>query len=211
MLSRWVITFLPRSKRLLMSWLQSPSAVILEPRKIKSATVSPCKFEICSLLSWSNLWSYEGMLFWFHPSYCFLLMLSYGEWEDLRRGERCYQVEIWGETFLVLWRNISNIVLVPWFAWESLGQQGDQTSQSQRKSVLNMHWKDWCWSWNSNTLATWCEELTHWKRPWSWEKLKAGGEEGNRGGDDWMASPTWWAWVRASSRNWQWTGKPGML
>ena len=41
MLSRLIITFLPRSKRLLISWLQSPSAVILEPRKIKSATVSP--------------------------------------------------------------------------------------------------------------------------------------------------------------------------
>ena len=39
------------------------------------------------------------------------------------------------------------------------------------------------WSWNSNTLATWCEELTHWKRPWCWERLKAGGEEGNRGWD----------------------------
>ena len=43
---------------------------------------------------------------------------------------------------------------------------GHQTSQSWRKSVLNIHWKDWCWSWNSNTLVTWCEELTHWKRPW---------------------------------------------
>ena len=41
MLYRLVITFLPRSKRLLISWLQSPSAVILEPKKIKSATVSP--------------------------------------------------------------------------------------------------------------------------------------------------------------------------
>ena len=37
-------------------------------------------------------------------------------------------------------------------------------------------WKDWCWSWSSNPLATWCEELTHWKRPWCWERLKAGGE-----------------------------------
>ena len=35
------------------------------------------------------------------------------------------------------------------------------------------HWKDWCWSWSSNTLATWCEELTHWKRSWCWERLKA--------------------------------------
>ena len=39
------------------------------------------------------------------------------------------------------------------------------------QSVLNIHWKDWCWSWNSNTLATWCEELTHWKRLWYWERL----------------------------------------
>ena len=39
----------------------------------------------------------------------------------------------------------------------------------KRKSVLNFHWKDWCWSWNSNTLATWCKELTHLKRPWCWE------------------------------------------
>ena len=38
-----------------------------------------------------------------------------------------------------------------------------------RKPTLHIHWKDWCWSWNSNTLATWCEELTHLKRPWYWE------------------------------------------
>ena len=49
-------------------------------------------------------------------------------------------------------------------SWASLGLQSDPKSQSWRKSVLNIHWKDWCWSWNSNTLATWCEELTHWKR-----------------------------------------------
>ena len=49
-------------------------------------------------------------------------------------------------------------------SWESLGRQGDQTSQSLMKSVLNIHWKDRCWSWSSNTLATWCKEQTHWKR-----------------------------------------------
>ena len=49
-----------------------------------------------------------------------------------------------------------------------------------RKSVLNIHWKDWHWSWNSNTLATWCEELTHLKRPWCWERLRAGGEGDDR-------------------------------
>ena len=35
---------------------------------------------------------------------------------------------------------------------------------------------DWCWSWSSSTLATWCEELTHWERAWCWERLKTGGE-----------------------------------
>ena len=74
-------------------------------------------------------------------------------------------------------------------SWESLGLQGDPTSPSWRKSVLNIHWKDWCWSWNSNTLAVWCEELTHLKRPWCWERLKAGGEGDDRGWDGWMASP----------------------
>ena len=84
-------------------------------------------------------------------------------------------------------------------------------SWSWRKSVLNMHWKDWCQGWSSNNLATWCKELTHWKRPWCWERLKAGGEGDNRGWDGWMASLTQWTCVWASSRSWWWTGKPGML
>ena len=66
---------------------------------------------------------------------------------------------------------------------ESLGLQGDQTIQSQRKSTLNIYWKDWYWSWSSNTLATWYKELTHWKRPWCWERLKGGG--------DWMDVVGW--------------------
>ena len=68
--------------------------------------------------------------------------------------------------------------------------------------------KDWCWSWNYDTLATWCEELTHWKRPWCWERLKAG-EGDDKGLDGWIASPTQWIWI--SSRSWWWTGKLGML
>ena len=60
-------------------------------------------------------------------------------------------------------------------------------------------------------LATWCEEPTHWKRPWCWEKLKAGGEGDDRGWDGWMASPIWWTWIWVSSRSWWWTGKPGVL
>ena len=60
-------------------------------------------------------------------------------------------------------------------SWESLGLQGDQSS----------HWKDWCWSWSSSTLATWCKDPTHWKIPWCWERLRAGGEGDNRG----------WGWL----------------
>jgi len=91
------------------------------------------------------------------------------------------------------------------------GQQGDQTSQSRRKSTLNTRWKDWCWSWTSGTLATWCEELTHWKRPWCWERLREGGEEGDRAWDDWMASLIQWTWTWANSRRRWGTGKPGVL
>ena len=71
---------------------------------------------------------------------------------------------------------------------------------------LNIHWKDWCWSWNSNTLASWCEELTHLKRPWCWERLRAGREEDDRWWDGWMASPTQWTWIWANSRR-QWRQK----
>ena len=96
-------------------------------------------------------------------------------------------------------------------SWESLGLQGDPTSPSWRRSVLGVYWKDWCWSWNSNTLATWCEELTDLKRPWCWERLRAGGEGDDRGWDGWMASLTWWTWIWVDSGSWWWTGKPGVL
>ena len=55
------------------------------------------------------------------------------------------------------------------------------SNQSILKEICAEYWKDWCWRWNSNTLATWFEELIHWKRPWCWERLKAGGE-----GDGWQ-------------------------
>ena len=77
-------------------------------------------------------------------------------------------------------------------SWESFGLQGDQTSPSLRRSVLSVHWKDWCGSWNSNTLASWCEELTPWNRPWCWERLNVGEEGDDTGWDGWMASLTWW-------------------
>ena len=69
-----------------------------------------------------------------------------------------------------------------------LGLQWDQAIQYWRKSTLNISWKNWCRSWSSNTLATWCEEPIHWKRPWCWEKLKAGQEGDDRAWDGCMAS-----------------------
>ena len=61
------------------------------------------------------------------------------------------------------------------------------------------------------TSATWREELTHWKRAWCWERLRAGGKAGGRGWDGWIASSTQWTWVWANSGRWWRTGKPGVL
>jgi len=99
------------------------------------------------------------------------------------------------------WRRL---LRVPWIARRS--------NQSILKEISPEYsLEGWWWNWNSNTLATWCKELTHWKRPWCWERLKAGGEGDNRGWDDWIASLTRRTWVWASSGIWWWTGKPGVL
>ena len=100
------------------------------------------------------------------------------------------------------WRRL---LRVPWTARRS--------NQSTLKEISpgGVHWKDLCWSWNSNTLATWCEELTHWERPWCQERLRAGGDGDDRGWDCWMASPTQWTWVWLDSGSWWWTGRPGVL
>ena len=67
----------------------------------------------------------------------------------------------------------------PWY-WRrllSLPWPARRSNQSILKEISpGVHWKDWYWSWNSNILATWCDKLTHLKRPWCWEKLRAGGE-----------------------------------
>ena len=99
------------------------------------------------------------------------------------------------------WRKL---LRVPWTSRRS-------NQSIVKESVLNIHWKDWCWSWNSNTLATWFEELSHLKRLWCWERLRAGGEGNDRGWDGWMASPTQWTWVWVDSESWWWTGRPGVL
>ena len=83
------------------------------------------------------------------------------------------------------------------------------TARKSNLKEMNILWKDCCWS--ANILATWHEELIHWKRTWCWEKLKAKGKGGGRGWDGWMASPTQWIQVWASSgRQWR-TEEPGRL
>ena len=110
------------------------------------------------------------------------------------------KVECWRDAFeLWYWRRL---LRVPWTAriW----------NQSLLREIIS-HWKDWCWSWSFNTQATSCKELTHWKRPQCWERLKAGGEGDNRGWEHYVASLTQWTWVWANSGRWLRTGKPGVL
>ena len=108
--------------------------------------------------------------------------------------QRVYAFELW------CWRRL---LKVPWTARRS--------SQSIPKEISPGCSKAWCWSWNSNTLATSCEELTHWKRLWCREGLGAGGEGNDGGWDGWVASPNRWTWVWANFESWWWTGKPGTL
>ena len=109
------------------------------------------------------------------------------------------KVEHWRINAFELWC-WRRLLRVPWTARRS--------NQPTRKEINP---KFSCWSWSSSTLVTWCEGLTHWKRSWCWERLKAGVEGDNRGGGDWMASPTRWIWTWASSGSWWWIGKPGLL
>ena len=109
--------------------------------------------------------------------------------------QRINAFELW------CWRRL---LRVPWTSRRS--------NQSILKEIsLNIHWQDWCWSWNSNTLATWRKDSTHWKRPWCWERLKAGGEGDNREWYGWMVSLMRWTRVWVRSRSWWWAGRPGML
>ena len=106
-----------------------------------------------------------------------------------------YTFELW------CWRRLLG---VPWTARRSNQSKLKEVSpeDSLEGQMLN---------WNSNALATWCKELTHLKRPWFWEILRAEGEGDDRGWDGWMASPMQRTWIWVCSGNWWWIGKPGML
>ena len=115
-------------------------------------------------------------------------VVKYGCESWTKKKAECQRIdafELW------CWRRL---LRVPWTA--------RRPNQSILKEISPKYsLEGWCWSWSSNTLATWCKELTHWKRPWCWERLKVGGEGDDRGWDDWMASLIRWPWVWASSRS----------
>ena len=99
------------------------------------------------------------------------------------------------------WRRL---LRVPWTA-RSFNQS------ILKEIVLGVHGRTDVEAETPITLATWCKELTHLKRPWCWERLRTGGEGDDRGWDGWIASLTQWTWVWVGSRSWWWTGKPGLL
>ena len=187
MLSRLVITFLPRSKHLLISWLQSPSTVILEPKKIKTATVSTVSPFICheviTLLTKVHL--VKAMVF---P----VVMYGCESW-TVKKAE-CRGIdafELW------CWRRL---LRVPWTARRSNQSILKEINPEYSLEGLMLKLK-----------LQYFGHLTHLKRPWYWEKLKEGGEGDDRRWDGWMATPTHWTWVWINSGSWWWTGKPGVL
>ena len=128
------------------------------------------------------------------PSMVFQVVMYGCESWTIKKAEywRIDAFELW------CWRRL---LRVPWTAKRS--------NQSILK-VISLEYS-WCWSWNSNTFATWWEELTHLiQRFWCWEKLKAGGEGDDKGWDGWMVSLTQWTWVWVISGSWWWTGRPGV-
>ena len=119
------------------------------------------------------------------------------------------------------------VVYLSSFTWSCLHRPVQHTAFMNR-SIKKMHCKEMqpvhpkgnqSWIFIGRTdaeaetpilLVTWCEKRNRWKRAWYWERLTAG-EGGDRGRDGWMASPTRWTWVWASSGRWWWTGRPGVL
>ena len=155
------------------------------------------------LLRWPTLTGYKkqrhnfankgpsSQSFGFSSSHIWMWELDYKESWALRTDA----FELW------CWRRF---LRVPW--------TGRRSNQFILKEISpEYHWNDWCWSWNSNTLATWCEEMTHWKGLWCSARLKAGGEGEDRGWDGWIVSLTQWTGVWVSSGSWWWIGKPGVL
>ena len=110
----------------------------------------------------------------------FPVVMSGCESWTIKKGEhwRIDAFELW------CWRRLLRIT---WTARRS-NQSGLKEINTEYTFSIGLMLKDWCWSWNSNTLATWCKKPTYWKRPWCWERLRAWREGDERGWDAWMAS-----------------------
>ena len=125
-------------------------------------------------------------------------VVMYGCESWTRKKAECWRIdafELW------CWKRL---LRVPWNA--------RRANQSIPKKISPEYSLEWLMlKLKLQHFATWYEELTHWKRPWCWERLKAQVRGNDRGWDGWMASLTQWTWVWASSRTWWWTGKPGVL
>ena len=126
---------------------------LLIGRKAMAILDSILKSRDITLLS--KIWIVKAMVF---P----VVMYGCKSW-TIKKAE-CWRIDVFE-----LWC-CRRLLRVPWTARRS--------NQSILKEISPEYsLEDWCWSWNSNTLATCCEELTHWKRLWCWERLKA--EEGD--------------------------------
>ena len=121
---------------------------------------------------------------------------------DFCLSSRCYK-EGWAlriDAFkLWCWRRL---LRVPWRARRSNQSILKEINPEYLLAVLML---------KLQYFGTWGEEPTHWKRPWCWERLRAGGEGDDRGWDVWMASPIQWTWIWANPGRWWRTGEPSVL
>ena len=145
--------------------------MLLERKAMLNFEFSKAEKSLCKQNPYSQSYGFSSGLTWM--------------WELNHNETECWRIDAFK---LWCWRRL---LRVPWIARRSVNLKGNQSWIFIGKT---------CWSWSSNTLATWCKEMTYWKRLWYWERLKAGGEGGNRGWDGWMASSIQWTWVWA---NWE--------
>ena len=125
-----------------------------------------------------------------------VVMYRFESWTtEKAEGRRIDAFEVW------CWRRL---LRVPWAARRSNQSILKEINPEYSLEGLMLKLK-------LQSFGTWCEELTHLKRPWCWERLKAGGKGDDRGWDSWMASPTQWTCVWVNSGSWWWTGRPGVL
>ena len=123
-----------------------------------------------------------------------------------------FNVRIWELDYKESWAQMN------WYFWTVVLEKTLESPLNCRE-IQPVHPKDQSWVFigrtdvEAETSILWppCEELTHLKRPWCWERLRAGREGDDWGSDDWMASLTQWTWVWVDSGSWWWTGRPGVL